>query len=138
LRRAALQATCALAWAAGLILGMVLLPGGQPKAVLAQQPGIQVVGATTTAPLGLTHGCNMLVIQTRNGTPVASIAALVTPSTALQSIWRYNNAIAIYQVGYFADPSAPVTFSTTGTGTLGTATETYYLCVNQAAEILPI
>jgi len=138
LRRRAQQASFVLAWTAGLILAALLIPGARPRDALAQQQGIQVVGATNTAPLGLTHGCNMLIIQTQSGTPVAAIAALVAPAAALQSIWRYNNAQGLYQVGYFADPGAPVTFSTTGTGKLGTATETYLLCVNQAAEILPI
>lgn len=104
----------------------------------AQSQGILVVGATNVSPLGLTHGCNLIIIQTPNGTPLASVAALVSPAQALQSIWRYNNATGLYQVGYFADPGAPVTFSRTGTAGLGVATESYYFCVNQAATIVSI
>jgi hypothetical protein len=111
---------------------------GGADAALGQAPGIQVVGATSSNPLGLTHGCNAVIISSPNGTPLTAIAALVSPASAVVSIWRYNNASNGFQVGYFSDPRAPVTFSTTGTGITGTSTETYYICVNQAATIVSI
>jgi hypothetical protein len=122
---------------ASLSLAVFLLGAGHDVA-RSQNQGILVVGATNVSPLALTHGCNLVTIQSPNGTPVAAIAALVSPSMALQSIWRYNNAVGLYQVGYFADAKAPVTFSATGSGGLGTATESYFVCVNQAATIISI
>jgi hypothetical protein len=115
-----------------------LLLGAGHGSARAQSQGIQVVGATNTSPLALTHGCNAVTIQSPNGTRLADVAALVKPAAALQSIWRYSNPLRHYEVGYFADPKAPVTFSTTGTGSFGTATESYFLCVNQAATIISI
>jgi hypothetical protein len=127
-----------MATAAALLLaGLGLACAVAPNSVSAQNPGIQVVGGTSTSPLALTHGCNAIIIQSANGTRVAAIAALVSPAAALVSIWRYDNATGRYLVGYFSDPRAPVTFATTGRGTTGTATETYSICVNQAATILP-
>jgi hypothetical protein len=120
-----------------LFLGLGLSPAMPTESASAQNPGIQVVGATPTSPLALTHGCNAIIIQSPNGTRVAAIAALVSPSAAVVSIWRYSNAGGQYQVGWFADPIAPVTFSITGRGATGTTTETYSICVNQAATILP-
>jgi hypothetical protein len=121
-----------------LLLSIAFVLGSRQSVVRAQSQGILVVGATSVSPLALTHGCNAIIIQSADGTPVAAIAALVSPAAALQSIWRYNNTAGLYQVGYFADRNAPVTFSATGAGRAGTATESYFLCVNQAATIVSI
>jgi hypothetical protein len=65
------------------------------------------------------------------------------------SIWRFSNATKQFQAGFFSDPAAPTDFATTGaisgTGVTGTTaqpgtsgnqiTETYFICVNQAATI---
>jgi hypothetical protein len=112
--------------------------------------GIQVAGATPFSPIVLSRGCNSVVITSSIGTPVANIAALVSPANAVVSIWRFNNGTKLFQAGYFADVSAPVDFSQTSgaagsvpvgsAGILpaggGTGTETYYVCVNQQATMI--
>jgi hypothetical protein len=69
------------------------------------------------------------------------------------SIWRFSNNTKQFQAGFFSDPNAPTDFNITGginaapsnttTGTQagpGVAgnqvTETYFICVNQAATIV--
>jgi len=78
----------------------------------------------------------------------------------LVSIWAFNNSTKQFRAGFFSDPAAPVDYNVTG-GTAasqqgGTAaaganglaltnsnvvngvqvTESYFVCVNQAAEII--
>lgn len=122
-----------------LALG-VLLPGGvRPPAAVAQNPGIQIAGATSTAPLGLTRGCNQIIADSPNGVPVAGLATLVSPSTAVVSIWRYNNATQSYQVGFFANSPAPVDFTLIGSGgsvAAGRSTNAYLICVSQSAVLI--
>src|SRR5712692_9579571 len=62
-----------------------------PERALAQSPGIHIAGATNVSPLVLTRGCNQIVAESANGTPVAGITALVSPMKAVVSIWRFNN-----------------------------------------------
>ena len=106
------------------------------KATMAQSPGIHIVGATSVSPLQLSRGCNQVVTDSPNGASVAGIASLVSPPTALVSIWRFNNGTHGYQAGFFADRSAPVDFSSTGTGNAGRSTEGYFICVSQAATLI--
>jgi len=77
----------------------------------------------------------------------------------LVSIWAFNNSTKQFRAGFFSDPAAPVDYNVTGnTGASqqgggvqpGTAlgqtsvnvangqqvTESYFICVNQAAEII--
>ena len=76
--------------------------------------GILVVGATTSSPLGLLHGCNNIIVTTTAGTPIANIAALVSPSAAVVSIWAFNNSTKQFRAGFFSDPAAPVDYNVTG------------------------
>jgi len=130
--------------------------------------------------LRLLHGCNNIIVATTPGTPIANIAALVSPSgvsgaappsrglgttvrntsSALVSVWAFNNRTKQFRAGFFSDPAAPVDFNVTGnTGASqqgggaqaganglgqGSAnvgngvqvTESYFICMNQAAEII--
>jgi len=143
--------------------GIVTLPNATSASTtvsIGGPAGILVVGATTSQPLGLLHGCNNIIVTTTAGTPIANIAALVSPSAALVSIWAFNNSTKQFRAGFFSDPAAPVDYNVTG-GTAasqqgGTAaaganglattssnvvngvqvTESYFICVNQAAEII--
>jgi len=98
---------------------------------------------------------------TLTGTPIANIAALVSPSAAVVSIWAFNNSTKQFRAGFFSDPAAPVDCNLTG-GTAASqqgsttvagagglsqvnngailagtqVTESYFICVNQAAEII--
>jgi len=142
--------------------GIVTLPNATSASTtvsIGGPAGILVVGATTSSPLGLLHGCNNIIVTTTAGTPIANIAALVSPSAALVSIWAFNNSTKQFRAGFFSDPAAPVDYNVTGnTGASqqgggvqpGTAlgqtsvnvangqqvTESYFICVNQAAEII--
>jgi len=126
--------------------------------------GIQIAGASAVSPLVLSRGCNNVIVTSYAGTPVANIAALVTPQNAVVSIWRFNNATKLFNAGFFSDPNAPTDFNLTGnlssttppnglenpfgtpsysyaTGLLGgtpanTITESYYICVNQSATMI--
>jgi len=78
----------------------------------------------------------------------------------LVSIWAFNNSTKQFRAGFFSDPAAPVDYNVTGNtgasqqgissqpGANGLAntsanvgngvqvTESYFICVNQAAEII--
>jgi hypothetical protein len=125
-------------WRVRLVLtGAVLLAGAAwPRTTGAQSPGIHIAGATSTAPLQLSRGCDQIVADSPNGAAVADLAALVSPPSAVVSIWRFSNAAQAFQVGYFADKAAPIDVRTTGAGTQGRSTEAYFVCVNQASLLV--
>ena len=144
--------------------GIITLPNATSASTtvsIGGPAGILVVGASTNSPLALLHGCNNTIVTTTAGTPIANIAALVSPSAAVVSIWAFNNGTKQFRAGFFSDPAAPVDFNLTGgtaatqqgsttlAGTGGLAqvnntaiaagtqvTESYFICVNQAAEII--
>jgi hypothetical protein len=126
----------ALPVAAWLVLALLFAAGAATE-VRAQTPAIQIAGATAATPLPLTLGCNVIVAETAAGTPISAIASLVKPADALISIWRYDNTAKVFRVGFFADRSAPVDFSTTGSSGQGQMAEAYYLCLRAAATIAP-
>jgi hypothetical protein len=107
-----------------------------PPATRAQSPGIHIAGATSSAPLQLSRGCDQIVADSPNGAAVAGIAALVSPPSAVVSIWRFNNVAQAFRVGYFADTAAPTDFRATSAGAAGRSTEAYFVCVNQAATLV--
>jgi hypothetical protein len=140
----------------GLGIGGVILPNTTSASTtvnIGGPAGILIAGATPTQPYALLRGCNQVIATTTAGTPIANIAALVSPASAVVSIWRFSNNTKQFQAGFFSDPNAPTDFNVTGginaapsnttTGTQagpGTAgnqvTETYFICVNQAATIV--
>jgi hypothetical protein len=116
-----------------LAMAAVSLMVGQAR---AQQQGILIAGASPTQPYALLRGCNQVVSDAPNGARLAGMVTLVTPPGAVASIWRFNNATQKFQVGFFADPSAPTDFMTMGSGAPGRSTETYFVCVQRAAVIV--
>jgi hypothetical protein len=132
--------------------GIVTMPNATSASTVVQiggQFGILIAGATPTQPLALSRGCNQMIVTAASATPIANIAALVSPQSAVVSIWRFNNATKQFQAGFFSDPAAPTDFVTTGgTSTAVTGggnaitnngtqiTETYFICVNQTATIV--
>jgi hypothetical protein len=155
----------ALNVAGGGLTGIVTLPNttsASTTVTIGGPAGILVAGATPISPLVLSRGCNSVIITSYVGTPVANIAALVSPANAVVSIWRFNNGTKLFNAGFFSDPNAPVDFVTTGststttapnaastiiaaptyspatgalTSTANNITETYYVCVNQSATM---
>jgi hypothetical protein len=87
--------------------------------------------------------------------------AVPNTTSVVVSIWAFNNGTKQFRAGFFSDPAAPVDFNLTG-GTAATqqgsttlagtgglsqvanaavsagtqVTESYFVCVNQAAEII--
>ena len=119
-----------------LVLLLLLCAGARAPRATAQNPGIQIVGATSVAPLGLTRGCNQVIADSPNGVPVAGLASLISPASAVVSIWRFNNATQSLQVGFFANSSAPVDFSTLGTLASGRSTNAYLICLSGSATMI--
>lgn len=103
----------------------------------AQEGGIQIAGATPISPLVLSRGCNQIVTDAPNGVPLAGLATLAQPQSAVISIWRFNNTTKTYQAGYFAGSSAPVDFTLMGSGGGARSTESYMICVSTGTEMLP-
>lgn len=137
----------------GLGIGGVILPNTTSAATtvnIGGPAGILIAGATPTAPIQLLRGCNQVIVTTTAGTPIANIVALVSPASAVVSVWRFANNTKQFQAGFFSDPNAPTDFATTGganaapsnvaapaAGAPGTqVTETYFFCINQAATIV--
>jgi hypothetical protein len=151
------------------ITGIVTLPNqtsASTTVTIGGPAGIQVAGATAISPIVLSRGCNNVIITSQIGTPVANIAALVSPQNAVVSIWRFSNATKLFQAGFFSDPNAPTDFTLTGALSTTTApnasstvingpnisytnggfsfvnagsgqiTESYYVCVNQQATMI--
>jgi hypothetical protein len=139
----------------GGLTGIVTLPNTTSASTtvnIGGVAGILIAGATTTSPLQLARGCNQVIVTSTNGTPIANIAALVSPTSAVVSIWRFNNGTKQFQAGFFSDPAAPTDFigsGLLGPGTQGNATinsgsvaagsqitESYFVCVNQSSTIV--
>ena len=69
---------------------------------------LQVAARPATADVTpLAAGCNQVVSTFADDTPVATVAAAVTPATALRSLWRLERASGRL-VGYTPDPRVPV------------------------------
>jgi hypothetical protein len=73
--------------AVAAIAGLAVLSGGNSSPVLAQQ----------TETIELFMGCNNVSLTFATGTPTSVVAAAVSPSSAIRSIWRYNNASQTFQ-----------------------------------------
>jgi hypothetical protein len=143
------------------LTGIVTLPNATSASTtvaIGGPAGILIAGATNTTPGLLTRGCNQVVTTMTSGTPIANLAALVSPAASVVSIWRFSNSTKQFQAGFFSDPAAPTDFiaagavsTTTAPQNLGTYTggqagaaqqgnvftETYYICVNSNATIVP-
>jgi hypothetical protein len=97
-------------------------------------------GATTQATtqvqlafnstVSLTRGCNEVVTGASTATaPVSGtvsglVTNLVSPSSAVVSVWMFNNSTHAFQAGFFSTAGAPTDFSTVGAG------QSLFICVN--------
>jgi len=77
------------------------VPAGTPAAT--PQPTAPAAGATEAVPLVV--GCNPVVATWPNGTPATTVAAAVSPPSALGSIWKFTAAGGIW-AGF--SPTAPL------------------------------
>ena len=136
------------------LTGIVTLPNRTSASTIVNIGGsglpILIAGAEPNTPLHLNRGCNQVTSTTTVATPMGNIDGLVSPLTAVISIWQFSDSTKQFQVGFFSDPNAPTDFTVTGgapsgsgvvgaTAAPGTSgnqtTETYFICVNQAATI---
>jgi hypothetical protein len=76
----------------------------------------------------LSPGCNMVTLSFAGGTQTASVAAAVSPPTALQAIWRLDNATRSFQAFM---PQAPQASDLTSVNLL----DAVFMCVDGAAAI---
>jgi subtilisin family serine protease len=77
---------------------------------------------------GLSPGCNMVTLTFADGTEAAAVADAVTPSDALESVWRLDNATGTFQ-GFSPQ------FSEASQLTSLQLLDAVFLCVGAAAEI---
>jgi len=83
--------------------------------------------------VSLTRGCNEVVtgpsVATApvSGTVSGLVTNLVTPSSAVVSVWMFNNSTHAFQAGFFSTAGAPTDFSTVGAG------QSLFICVNGTA-----
>jgi hypothetical protein len=100
--------------------GTSSVPAGVTVEVLTGSGGSQPLNA----------GCNQVTVLTAPGTPTSTIAFRVSGS-AVDAIWRFNNATKMYDAAYFGTTGAPVEITVTAGGS-----ESYYVCVPVPATII--
>jgi hypothetical protein len=101
-----------------------------PGATYAAYPITILTGSGSPAVQAFFPGCVGVTLTSQPGTPIAAIAALVTPQNTLVGIWRLDPLTQRYLAGYFSDPGAPVDFTVTNGGT-----ETYTICTRYGGSI---
>lgn len=99
-----------------------------------QQGGTTIAAARATARLteavALSAGCSNLVLSWPTGTPLAEVAAALSPSQALRAIFKLDAATGRYR-GY--SPSAPAFAN--DYMTIDAPLDAVFVCVNQAASL---
>jgi hypothetical protein len=78
--------------------------------------------------VNLSTGCNMVTLSFASGTQTATVAAAVSPPTALQTIWRLDNATRSFQAFM---PQAPQASDLTSVNLL----DAVFMCVDAAATV---
>jgi hypothetical protein len=76
-----------LAAATAAVLSVIAVVAHAPRPATAQQ----------TENVELFRGCNNVSLTWPNGTATSVVAAAITPASALQSIWRFNNVMQTFQ-----------------------------------------
>jgi hypothetical protein len=95
-----------------------------------QQGGITIATARLTEAVALSAGCSNLVLSWPTGTPLAAVAAALSPSQALRAIFKLDAATGRYR-GY--SPSAPAFAN--DYMTIDAPLDAVFVCVNQAASL---
>jgi hypothetical protein len=98
------------------ILGWSGLAGGAPHAAQAATP--------------LTSGCNQVTeTSLPSGSPVSTwVSGQVQPSSAVVSVWHYDNASQSYKAAYFQMQGVPV-----DQPNFTAAVDAFFICVNASA-----
>ena len=80
----------------------------------------------------LSSGCNMVTLTFPTGSPTSTLADFVSPSTALQAVWRLDNVTRTFQAFM---PQAPQASDLTSLNLL----DAVFICVDAAATVsLPV
>jgi hypothetical protein len=96
----------------------------------------QTAQATTTvaiaaapASVTLNRGCNEEITPASlaSNSPVSAVVNLVSPSSAVVSVWQYNNATQKFNALYFNNPQAPVDQTTVS------GSQSVFICVSSTA-----
>ena len=113
-------------------------PSNSPQVTVTVPAGVGYPGYPITVLTGagasgvqaFFPGCVGVTLTSQPGTPIAAIAALVSPPDTLVGIWRLDPLTQRYLAGYFPNPGAPVDFVATNGGT-----ETYSICTRYGGSI---
>jgi hypothetical protein len=111
----------------GMATVVATFTGDVTGATVQGATNVQITPAPATQPL--TRGCSQVITpaSTPVGASIASIASLVTPNSAVVSIWVFNNATHSFQAGFFGAAGAPTDVSSTGPGL------SLFVCVSSGA-----
>lgn len=91
---------------------------------------VQLAINATTA---LTRGCNEVItgpstaLAPVSGSVSALVTNLVSPSSNVVSVWRFNNSTHAFEAGFFNTAGAPTDFSTVSAG------QSIFICVSGSA-----
>jgi hypothetical protein len=99
--------------------------------------GTQAQNAVTVAlsavanTQALARGCDEYITPASlaANTPIATLVGTVTPSSAVVSVWQYNNATQSFNALYFSTPGAPTNGNAVSGG------QSVFICVNGPASI---
>lgn len=105
-----------------------VFPRGEFVAFTAEQTGPGTQDPNATEQLALIAGCNNVTLTWPNGTPVATVAAAVSPATAVLAIWRYDAAAGRFR-GWSPIANAPTDFATVN------RLEPVFLCMREAGSL---
>ncbi len=115
------------AFVAAIALG-VLVAGLWHSRLDAQTPTARPTEAYT-----LVAGCNNVAVTWPSGTPLTTVFGAITPPTALESIWRLDNAQQKY-FGYSPLASATANMAN-DYNTVLVILEPVYMCMREAGTL---
>ena len=95
----------------------------------ARAPGAAPVHAAATDIVPLFAGCNNVATTWSAGTDVRSVFEGITPASAVESIWRYDNASARFS-GWSPLPVAPNDYTN-----IIQRTEPVFVCMRENGEM---
>jgi hypothetical protein len=100
--------------------------------VTGQQATNSVLVALSPVPNTqiLPPGCDEAIIANNvaANTPIATIVGMVTPQSAVVSVWQYNNATQSFAALYFSTPGAPTN------GNAASGGQSVFICVRGSAS----
>lgn len=95
------------------------------------QNAVNVAFSLASNTQALARGCDEFITPASlaANTPIATLVGTVTPSSAVVSVWQYNNATQSFNALYFSTPGAPVNGNAVGGG------QSVFICVSGPATI---